>query len=378
MDKIINDNNAGTDGANDIDTDVKNNDVEMTTDTETADGLQNETNHTETIISTRPAAEMTETEKKAERKLLRTRLKELNASPRSDYHREFEDAVQLTIEAWDVGAWTIREHELGEDPPRTDLIVVTGNGLPDNVKEVFGFFLFHNALEFKGPGDRLDWNTLRKVVGYGHFLIATAKKDENITAKNVTLSVFASEVNETEFAEMIESGTLTCTNIPGVYSVHGLTDLPFQVVIIGELEGEAYAAYRVLKKHAEVSDVELLLDKLEKADKGNDQNMMDRLHRILDLVEKKNPGTVANKIEEMKKMKSVFMDVLKPEIDVVVKDAVTTARADERDKTTRTIYFESVQDGQMQLNYAAQKSGMSTDQFRTEMTNHGYRVPQTV
>ena len=64
MDKIINDNNAGTDGANDIDTDVKNNDVEMTTDAENADGLQTETNHTKTIISTLPAAEMTETEKK--------------------------------------------------------------------------------------------------------------------------------------------------------------------------------------------------------------------------------------------------------------------------------------------------------------------------
>ena len=282
-------------------------------------------NYINTAISNRPASQMTEAEKKAERKLIRDRLKELNASPRSDYHMEFEDAVQLTIEAWDVGAWTIREHELGENPPRTDLIVVTGNGLPDNAEEAFSFFLLHNALEFKGPGDRLDWNTLRKVAGYGHFLIAMAKKEENITAKNVTLSVFASEVNETEFAEMANDGTLTSTSVPGVYSIHGLTDLPFQVVIIGELEGEAYAAYRVLKKHAEVSDVELLLNRLEKADEKNDQNMMDRLHRILDLVEKKNPGTVADKIEEMKKMKSVFMDVLKPEIDVVVKDAVDAA-----------------------------------------------------
>ena len=241
------------------------------------------------------------------------------------------------------------------------------------LEEVFSFFLLHNALEFKGPGDRLDRLTLRKSAGYGHFLIATAKKEENITAKNVTLSIFASEVNQTDFAEMVKSGTLTKTDTPGVYTVNGLTDLPFQVVIIGELEGEAYAAYRVLKNHAEVTDVKLLLDRLQKADEENDQNMMDRLHRILDLVEKKNPGTVADKIEEMKTMKSVFMDVLKPEIDERVNTAVTTAV----DNTTRTNLFIYVQDGAMNLDYAARQANLSISDFSNAMASAGYTVPQS-
>ena len=173
---------------------------------------------------------------------------------------------------------------------------------------------------------------------------------------------------------MIAKGTLTEADTPGVYTVHGLTDIPFQVVIIGELEGEAYAAYRVLKKHAEVTDVELLLDRLQKADKENDQNMMDRLHRILDLVEKKNHGSVADKIREKKEMKSVFMDVLKPEIDVVVKDA----RADEHEKTTRTNLFLYVQDGDMIIEKAAKRANMSTADFSTAMTNAGYKLPQTM
>ena len=171
---------------------------------------------TQTIISTRSPSAMSEAGKRRERRLLRDRMKVLNATPRSDWHREFEDAVQLTIEAWDVGAWTIREHELGEGPPRTDLIVVTGNGLPEDVEDVFRFFLLHNALEFKGPGDRLGMNALRIAAGYGHFLIATAKKEENITVENVTLSVFASEVNDGEFAEMLSRGMLAETGIPGV------------------------------------------------------------------------------------------------------------------------------------------------------------------
>ena len=33
------------------------------------------------------------------------RLKALNAVPRSDWHREFEDAIQLEIASWDNGSW---------------------------------------------------------------------------------------------------------------------------------------------------------------------------------------------------------------------------------------------------------------------------------
>ena len=61
-------------------------------------------------------------------------------------------------------------------------------------------------------------------------------------------------------------------------------------------------------------------------------------------------------------------------VDEEINSAVTTAV----DNTTRTIYFESVQDGQMQLNYAAKKSNMSTADFSTAMTNAGYKLPQTV
>ena len=102
--------------------------------------------------------------------------------------------------------------------------------------------------------------------------------------------------------------------------------------------------------------------------------MMDRLHRILNLVEKKNHGSVADKIREKKEMKSVFMDVLKPEIDVVVKDA----RADEHEKTTRTNLFLYVQDGDMLIEKAAKRANMSTADFSTAMTNAGYKLPQTV
>ena len=96
---------------------------------------------------------MTEAEKQEERKQLLARLKQLNTYPRSDWHREFEDALQIDVESWDNGSWVIREHSLGEEAPRIDFIVVSGNKLPTNVKAVFKIFRRNNVIEFKGPGD---------------------------------------------------------------------------------------------------------------------------------------------------------------------------------------------------------------------------------
>ena len=95
--------------------------------------------------------------------------------------------------------------------------------------------------------------------------------------------------------------------------------------MIGELQGEAYAAYRVLKRHADIADVNVLLNELKQADQTNDQTKMDRLHRILGLVETKNPGTIADRIEEDRRMRSVFWDILKPDIDEAVAQAATKA-----------------------------------------------------
>ena len=329
-------------------------------------------------------SELSSEDRQVEIDLLLSRLKELRKVPRSDWHREFEDALQLDVESWDNGSWVIREHSLGEDAPRTDFIVVSGNGLPPNVKAVFKGFLKNNAIEFKGPGDRLDRLAVRKSTGYANFYIATANPAEDVTETNVTMTIFAAEKHEKQFEELMNEGIVAKTDTSGIYSVHKITDIPFQIVILGELERESYAAYRVLRKHADMADVELLLDELKEADKANNQTKRDRLHRILGLVESKNPGSVAEFIREDSKMRSVFWDVLQPEIDEVlntavaeaVETAVKEAVAKEHAETTMNNLFEYVQDGGMTITFAANKAGLTPQNFQAEMIAHGFKVPE--
>lgn len=75
-------------------------------------------------------------------------------------------------------------------------------------------------------------------------------------------------------------------------------------------------------------------------------------------------------------MASILMDVLKPEIDARIEAQVTERIAEDRKATTRTIYFKSVQDGEMRIDYAARQINLSPDDFTASMKKAGYRIPQ--
>ena len=227
--------------------------------------------------------------------------------------------------------------------------------LPPDVKAVFKRFLRKNVIEFKGPGDKVTRLTIRKVAGYANFYIATAKPEEDVKIGEVTASIFASERESGLFEEMEKSGQLEKTDVKGIYLVKGIIDMPFQIVMTNEIEGDEYAAYRVLKSQVDEKDVDYLLQEMKKT---TDQQTRDHLRGLLGIVEEKHTGMVLRKIEEDEKMRDALWEYFKPQRDEEVNNA------------TRTNLFTYVQDGAMAIDYAARQANMTTDQFRKQMEEY--------
>ena len=113
----------------------------------------------------------------------------------------------------------------------------------------------------------------------------------------------------------------------------GYTDLPFQIIITGELKGDEYAAYRALTDKADEADVERII-----AGVGQEKDDVVRKHYrvLLRLVMAKNPQF----IEAMKRgdimtyeaMDDALMEIVKDRVDERVNTAVDT----ERQQTTVT------------------------------------------
>ena len=334
-------------------------------------------NHSKTIISTRSPSEMSEAEKREERRQLRERLKILNATPRSDWHREFERLLRRDAKPYGADVEIRIEVELGIDPPRVDYLILDDKKrLMSHIKAIFRICRQHSIWDYKNPNDALNMRVISKIIGYGNFYIGLAEHDGDRPRSEVTLSIFRDSRNDELFKEMMEEGTLRATSVPGIYMVEKLTDLTFQIVIGNELVGDEYAAYRLLTNHAKEEDAEIVAKMLEDS---NDPDEQEDGKKLFEIVEKMNPGITRKTMGGGRdKLASILMDVLKPEIDVVVKDAVdaavNTAVADRHINDL----FEYVQDGGMTISFAANKAGLTPQKFKTEMTAHGFKVPELV
>ena len=98
------------------------------------------------------------------------------------------------------------------------------------------------------------------IMGYLFGHIEKAKNSSSVIAEDtpyfeveelfVKPSYRDCKVGHRLFKTMERAGNLTKGEAPGIYRITGITDIPFQIVITGELQGEEFAAYRALTDKA--------------------------------------------------------------------------------------------------------------------------------
>ena len=251
-------------------------------------------------------------EKKKERiAQLRAELKELQAVPRSDWHAGFEALLRIDMHRYGSRVRIETEKILGEEPPRADYLVVKGEAGLEMEDEIFRVFRMHNIIEYKNPHDNLNERTLRKACGYANFYIAAAEHEGDVPPGEVTISIFRAAKNAQLFREMEARGRLERGTAPGIYRVLGLSDLPWQIVVTGELEGPEYAAYRALTDCAREQDVGQVISR---SAGEADYSMRQHYRVLLDLIAKKNPDVV-ERIRRDRDMAVTWMDIFKDDID---------------------------------------------------------------
>ena len=286
----------------------------------------------------------------------REQLKLLHSVPRSDWHREFERIFRSDAKVYGDDVVIRAEEELGIDPPRVDYLVLDDlKRLMSGGKSIFRIFRQHNIIEYKNPNDVLNQRVISKAIGYANLYIGLAEHKDDRPRNEVSISIFRESRNDGLFRTMLTDGTLEKTDVDGIYRILKLTDLPMQIVVIGELKGEEYAAYRLLSEHADEKDVEIVAEKIRKAQTPDEQ---ENGQRLMEFVEKKNPGILRRAIGGDEDMASILMDVLEPEINERMRN------------DRRTNLYNYVQKGGMTIEFAANEAGISTEEFRSGMDNY--------
>ncbi|MBQ8094061.1 MAG: hypothetical protein IJ242_10870 [Clostridia bacterium] len=272
--------------------------------------------------------ELTEQERKKQIEYHLAELKKLRATPRSDWHAGFEALLRIETHKYAGLVHINTEEEIGEVPPRTDFVILVEDEEVNWEKAVFRIFRKINILEYKNPHDALNMRVIRKVCGYANLYIGVAEHDGDRPEDQVTISIFRAVKNPDLFEEMEKKGRLVRDEVPGIYHVTGYTDLPFQIIITGELKGEEYAAYRALTDKADKADVGRIIKCI---DQEKDEAVREHYGVLIRLVLEKNPEYI-EMVKENGTMEDVLMEILKDRIDEKVNTAVNT----EKQQTTVT------------------------------------------
>ena len=309
--------------------------------------------------------ELTEQDRIDEIQRLRARLEELEKPPQNDWHAWFLAMLNISLYPYLDKIKIESEHVLGVEPPRADFLIIEEEDDVDLGLDIFQIFRRHNIIEFKNPTDTLDRRTLRKVIGYGSYYISQSPHKDDIRPEDVTLSIFRDTKPVELFKELgsqvIEADT------KGIYHIEGITDLPFQIVVTGELEGAEYAGYRAISNRPREEDARQIL---EDGYKQTEQFVKEQYKAFLDKLTTVNRNLV-NRMKRSDKMKyEAILSVFKPEIDKEIDDAVR--------KTTENNLFDYVNKGGMSIDFAASQANKSVEDFKKDMIAHGYKIPQMV
>ena len=264
---------------------------------------------------------MTEQEKRQRIAKLRAELKELEATPRSDWHAGFEAALRIETHKYGNRVHIRTEEEIGEVPPRVDFVILTEDERVEFEKAIFKIFRRINILEYKNPHDSLNERVLRKVCGYANLYIGVAEHEGDRPADEVTLSIFRAVKNPELFDKLERDGNLERT-AHGIYRIKGITDLPFQIIVTDELDREEYTAYRALTDKAERADIEALI---RDAREAKDDAVREHYRVLLNLVAEKNPQYIEILRGEIT-VRDVLMEIVQEDVDkrVNAKERETT------------------------------------------------------
>ena len=272
--------------------------------------------------------------------------------PPNDWHAWFYALLRITFHKYPT-VDILREVMLGVQAPRADFIVIVEDQKLNLGLKIFSFFRKHDILEFKSPDDELNMFTLWKGVGYVSFYLNDVKeKGKYIDMSEITLSFFREAKPVKLFSQLgdcVEKGSAD-----GIYYIKNWeVNIPIQVVVTGELKGEEYAGFRAISRKPKEDDVLAFMK-----EHGNDKEIASFVKAFGDGVSKVDSDLMEEIKGRYPEMGKTLMQIMQPEIDEKINDA------------TRIIYFTLVQDGDLTIERAAEKSGIPVDQFQTQMNEY--------
>lgn len=193
-----------------------------------------------------------------------------------------------------------------------DLLVVKKSDVAQVIKNKIGQGMRHyNIWEYKGPDDSLHIDALYKTIGYACLYKGYGKHVNEISAKDIAVSIFVERHPAKLFCQLEEDGKKIVKKFPGIYCIEENLLFPMQIVVLSELSREEHSSLRILSKHVDIRDVEQFMKVTKGMKKSGDR---DNINAVLHACEMANMY-IFRELRRDEVMGSFIREWLKDEIE---------------------------------------------------------------
>ena len=202
-----------------------------------------------------------------------------------------------------------REHNLSKKPLQIDLLVIKKEPNRKLKNEIGDFFLGHNIIEYKSPGDDLNLDTFYKVLGYTCLYKYETGSIDEVLDTDITISLLR-EDKPRKLLKQLSQKYKVEEKAPGIYRIDKML-FPLQILVTKELDSNLHTWLRSLTRTMKYEEAENLLHSYDGL-----KNTRDRLNGnvVVDFVSNVNETLFMQILKEDERMTEALKELIEPDL----------------------------------------------------------------
>lgn len=182
------------------------------------------------------------------------------------------------------------------------------------------YFLF----EYKSPNDQMTIDTFSKALAYAFLYKSSAEHVDQIKMNDMTVSLVREGYPKKLFSDLKDMGFCVRKAADGIYRIGNVMGVEIQIIVSKELNEQNHIWLRALTQNLSKQEAEKLI-----RDSGNlsQKDEKDLASSVMQVAIKENK-TVFLGVKEASKMCEALRELMKPEMDKAISDAISDVVAE--------------------------------------------------
>lgn len=221
-------------------------------------------------------------------------------------------------------------------------------------------FRQHNIIEFKSADDDLNIDTLFNVIGYACLYKSYGKTVDAIPFYDVTITLIRKRTPKGLLSYIRNHGGSIDSKGNGIYDVTWHMPFPVRVIVNKFLDFSQHTWLAAIRNDLTIDELKAII---QKARSYTEKDARMNIDSAMSVISQANTANLDEAKKEDLKMCKELMDLMKPEIDAVVNEAVNKV-ANKALAEKKAMVIDMIKD-KMSIGFIAKYSNLSNEAIRT-------------